>query len=528
MSYKTAKSNDPGNDRRTFMAKSACAAMGATAIVNSLAHLRLMNAAMAAGEPLASYKALVVVFLAGGNDSNNMLIPGRNHPSRSDYDKNRGVLAIPHENDGSVTAAQRIMPITDPGPGLPYGLHPAFGANSGTNDNPGPAALYTSGDLAFIANVGTLTEPIGSRSNFLSGNYSTPPQLYSHSDQQRQMQSSLPDKPFQTGWGGRAADLLNASYNGSGSVSMNISLNNVNKLQVGTAGGISQYVVTSNGARSLNGYGNNYGNAAILNTNGTVQGYKNTKEGHRLKGFEKIMRHTHDSLLEQGYNEVVERARENEAFVTNALAAAATSGVDFDAIFDGENHDLGNELEMVAKLIAGRECFGNQRQIFFVSTGGWDNHQAMLANHATRLGYFGGALAGFNEAIRQLGLHDNVLTISQSDFTRTFTPNRTDPLIAGSDHGYGGHQVVMGGPVTGGKIYGSFPPLKVGNRAGSIDTSNTRGRWIPSTSTDQYLAVAADWFGIERNSSEMETILPNLNRFDDPFDTGSTNLLYTA
>ena len=151
MSYKTAKSNDPGNDRRTFMAKSACAAMGATAIVNSLAHLRLMNAAMAAGEPLASYKALVVVFLAGGNDSNNMLIPGRNHPSRSDYDTNRGVLAIPHENDGSVTAAQRIMPITDPGPGLPYGLHPAFGANSGTNDNPGPAALYASGDLAFIA-----------------------------------------------------------------------------------------------------------------------------------------------------------------------------------------------------------------------------------------------------------------------------------------------------------------------------------------------------------------------------------------
>jgi uncharacterized protein (DUF1501 family) len=240
------------------------------------------------------------------------------------------------------------------------------------------------------------------------------------------------------------------------------------------------------------------------------------------------MRHTHDSLLEQGYNEVVERARKNEAFVTNALAAAATSGVDFNAIFDGENHDLGNELEMVAKLIAGRECFGNQRQIFFVSTGGWDNHQTMLANHATRLGYFGGALAGFNEAIKQLGLHDNVLTISQSDFTRTFTPNRTDPLIAGSDHGYGGHQVVMGGPVTGGKIYGSFPPLKVGNVAGSIDTSNARGRWIPSTSTDQYLAVAADWFGIARNSSEMETIFPNLSRFDDPFDTGSTNLLYTA
>jgi uncharacterized protein (DUF1501 family) len=152
----------------------------------------------------------------------------------------------------------------------------------------------------------------------------------------------------------------------------------------------------------------------------------------------------------------------------------------------------------------------------------------MLTDHALRLGRFGGALAAFNEAIKQLGLHDDVLTISQSDFTRTLIPNRTNPANAGSDHGYGGHQVVMGGPIGGGKVYGTFPPLKVGNEAGSIDTSSSRGRWIPSTSTDQYLAVAADWFGIERNSSEMETIFPNLDRFDDPFDIGSTNLLYTG
>jgi len=529
MSFKGTNSKSDSVSRRAFMAKSACAAMGVTGIVNSLSHLRLMNAAMAAGTgPLADYKALVVVFLEGGNDSNNMLIPGRNHPSRSDYDSNRGVLAIAHENDGSVPASERILPINDPVASLPYGLHPAFGSDSGTNNNPGPAALYNSGDLAFVANVGTLTEPIVSRAAFLSGNYSKPPQLYSHSDQQVQMQSSVPDQVFQTGWGGRAADILNASYNGRGSVSMNISLNNVNKLQVGTAGGVSQYVVTSNGARSLNGYGGNYASAATLNPDGTVRRFLNTKEGHRLKGFEKIMRHTHHNLLEQGYNEVVERARGNEAFVSNALLAAGGAAVDFDAIFDGEDHDLGNELEMVAKLIAGRECFGNQRQIYFVSTGGWDNHQSMLTNHAVRLSRFGGALAAFNEAIKQLGLHDDVLTISQSDFTRTLIPNRTDPAIAGSDHGYGGHQVVMGGPVAGGKVYGTFPPLKVGNKAGSIDTSSTRGRWIPSTSTDQYLAVAADWFGIERDSSEMETIFPNLNRFDDPFDIGSTNLLYTG
>lgn len=529
MSFQTLNPSAPGVDRRTFLARSACAALGVTGMVNSLAHLRLMNAAMAAGTgPLDDFKALVVVFLYGGNDSNNMLVPAENHPSRRDYEKNRGILALPHENDSSVPVSQRIIPITDPVTRRRYGLHPAFGSNSGTGNNPGPAALYNSGDLAFVANVGSLVEPIASRADFLSGRFRTPPQLYSHSDQQVQMQSSLPDQPFQTGWGGRAADLLNASYNGSGSVSMNIALNNVNKMQVGTAGGVTQYIVTSNGAASLNGYGANYALAANLNPDGTVQGYTDRREGDRLKAFDKIMGYTHDNLLEQGYNEVVARARHNEAFVSNALVEAGNSSVDIDAIFAGEDHDLGRELSMVAKLLAGRECFGNQRQIYFVSTGGWDNHQNMLVDHGERLGEFGGALAAFNQAVKQLGLHDQVLTISQSDFTRTFTPNRTDPVLAGSDHGYGGHQVVMGGPVTGGRIYGAFPPLKVGDVAGSIDTSASRGRWIPSTATDQYLAVAADWFGIARGSEEMDTIFPNLGRFDSPFDRGLTNLLYTG
>lgn len=531
MSFRTAKSDDKGVDRRTFMARSACAAMGVTGIVNSLAHLRLMQAAMASGAPVGDYKAIVVVFQYGGNDSNNMLIPTDESTgtlfNRGDYEAGRDVLAIPDEDLLKLTGAAGSNSNR-------FGLHPNFGANSGTNNNRGPAALYDAEELAFIANVGTLVEPFHTDinsfetealPNFLSNAYASPPRLYSHSDQQLQMQSSVPDQVFKSGWGGRAADLLNASYNGSGNVSMNISLNGINKLQVGTAGDVSQYVVTSTGARSLDGFGANYSNAAILNPDGSAASYKTGAAGRRLEAFDKIMGHTHDNLLEQGYNEVVERARANETVVNTAILEAANAGVDFDAIFSGPNNDIHNELKMVAQLIAGRNCFGNQRQIFFCSDGGWDTHSNQLAGHNNLLGYLGGGLAAFNESMHQLGVHDQVLVITQSDFTRTFTPNRTDAATAGADHGYGGHMIAMGGPVQGGRVYGRLPSFLIGNQANSIDTSTNRGRWIPSTSTDQYLAVAADWFGIARGSTEMETIFPNLGRFDNPW-SGSSDLSY--
>lgn len=533
MSFKTVKSTDKGIDRRTFMARSACSAMGVTGIVNSLAHLRLMQAAMAAGAPLDDYKAIVVLFQYGGNDSNNMLIPTANSTdtlfNRAEYDANRGVLAIPDADLLKLTGA------TGSGSNK-FGLHPGFGADSGTNNNRGPAKLYDTEELAFVANVGSLVEPFHSDintfeaealANFKNAAYSKAPKLYSHNDQQLQMQSTIPDQPYKTGWGGRAADLLNSSYNSGGKVSMNIALNGLNKLQVGTTGDVSQYVVTSTGARSLDGYGANYSSAAVLNPDGTTASYESNSAGRRLKGFDKVMRHTHDSLLEEGYNEVMRRARDNETTISSAVLEAAGSGVDFDTIFDGENNDIHNELKMVARLIAGRNCFGNQRQIFFCADGGWDTHSNQLGNHSTRLSNLGGAMGAFNESMHQLGVHDKVLVITQSDFTRTFTPNRTDAVEAGADHGYGGHLVVMGGPVQGGKVYGRLPRFLVGNQANSIDTSSNRGRWIPSTATDQYLAVAADWFGINRNSTEMETIFPNLGRFDDPW-TGAGQVNYIA
>ncbi len=182
---------------------------------------------------------------------------------------------------------------------------------------------------------------------------------------------------------------------------------------------------------------------------------------------------------------------------------------------------------MITKLIAGRTSLGNSRQIFFCSVGGYDTHQSQLSAHATLMTELSDALKSFKDAMVALGVHDNVLTVTHSDFTRTLTPNGTD-TAAGSDHGWGGHQLVMGGGVktkagggaTGGRIYGTFPSLVVGNNQ---DVDANRGRWIPTSSVDQYAAVAAKWLGV--GSSAMSAIFPNLARFPDPF-LATTNLDY--
>ncbi len=491
-------------NRRQFIRQSACASLGVTGLVNALAQMKLASAALAAGDPLPDYKALVVLFLFGGNDSNNMLIPTAIHPARADYESGRGVLAMDPAS---------LHLLNEPDQGTPlYGLHP----------NLSPMAdLYNSGALSFCANVGTLAYPIASREEYQNGSVPLPPQLFSHSDQQGQWQSSVPDKPFSSGWGGRVADLLNDSHNNNGKVSMNVTLAGINSFQVGTSGDVVQYAVTPTGAISLSGYGTNYSSALEGDPQNPGQlTYKTNSQGRKLKAFEEIMNYSHEHLMEESYSEIIRRARSNEGVIGDALIEAAASGVDFDAHFMNAQSKLGDQMKMIAKLISGRNSIANQRQIFFCSIGGYDTHQDQLGGHAELMTELGGALAAFNSTINALGVNDKVLTISHSDFTRTLTPNGENLETAGSDHGWGGHQFMMGGPVVGGNVFGTFPSLAVG---ADDDAGNSgRGRWIPTTSVDQYSAVAAKWLGV--GSSEMETIFPNLPRFDDPFTTG--NLAY--
>jgi len=488
--------------RRAFLRQSSCAALGITGLVNTLAHLTLTRAALAQVTAPQDYKALVVLFLYGGNDSNNMLVPRMGHSAYADYKKHRGVLAILDPNDPAYVAG-RPASIALGADGAGYGVHPSLQPL---------ANLFDARELALIANVGTLAFPI-TRAQYVSRSVPIPLQLFSHSDQQIEWQSSIADKPFQSGWGGRVADLLKQDGYAGDKVSLSITISGINSLQVGS--NVVQYTVSPSGAVSLGGFGTNYGSAR--SANGT---YLTNSTGQRLKAFDEITAYTHQHLLEEGYNSVVRRARAGEAIVGSAFTAAAQSAVNFDTLFTNANTSLGNQLKTVAKLIAGRDTLDNRRQIFFCSVGGYDTHSDQTASHANLMTELANSLSAFSQSLIALGVNDNVLTLTHSDFTRTFTPNGVDATTAGSDHGWGGHHLVMGGPVLGGKIYGTFPSLKVGI---DQDAGNDRGRWIPTTSVDQYAAVAARWLGVE--SSALSAIFPNLPRFDDPFGA-SANMGY--
>ena len=485
-----------GVSRRNFLRQSACASLGVTALVNSLAQMRLVHAAVS-GAAVDDYRALVCIFLAGGNDSNNLLVP-RSGELRTDYESGRGTLALP------TSALHPISPTND---SREFGLHP---------NCPDIAALFDAGSLAFVSNVGTLAFPVADRDAYFSGATPLPPQLFSHSDQQTQWQSSIADQPFRTGWGGRAADLLNASYNAGANVSMSISLAGTNSFQVGTNGATTPYAVSSRGVESLSGFGTNYANA--LNPDGS---YRTNDNGWRLRGLLEVMRLRDESLMENGYGDVMVDAWETEQFIRGAMDAAAQAeadgGFSFDTLFTNAASSLGDQLKQVARLIAGREAIGNNRQIFFCRVGGYDTHQAQLGSHAELMQELNGALAAFNGATTQLGISDRVTTFTVSDFNRTFTANG-EGGTAGSDHAWGGHAMVMGGAVQGQRLYGSYPTLRLGQAS---DVSN-RGRWLPTTSVDQYSAVLARWFGADDNA--LEAILPNLGRFDDPFTSSEANL----
>jgi len=495
------KSNDRelALSRRAFLRQSSCAALGITGVVNTLAHLSLTRAALAQSLPSDDYKALVVLFLYGGNDSNNLLIPRYDHPAYADYRNYRGILGIPDENDPDHDGSGDLsLALSADGTG--YGVHPAAAPIK---------SLFDQRQLAFVANIGTLAYPM-TRDEYLAGTVPVPIQLFSHSDQQIEWQSSVADKPFQTGWGGRVADLLHQEGYAGDKVSLSITLSGINSLQVGNE--VVQYAIGTQGAIALQGYGLDYN--AALKPDGS---YRPTPTGQRLKAFDEITAYTHQHLFEEGYNQVVRRARSSEAIVGSAFAAAEQSGVDFDTLFAEANTSLGDQLKTIAKLIAGRDSLANRRQIYFCSVGGYDTHTDQLAAHGDLLTELGSSLKAFSDAMIALGVNDEVLTISHSDFTRTFTPNGTDPNTAGSDHGWGGHHFVMGGAVDGGKIFGAFPELRVG---GGVDAGTSeRGRWIPSTSVDQYAAVATRWLGVEPGA--LEAIFPNLGRFDDPFGPGA-------
>jgi uncharacterized protein (DUF1501 family) len=482
--------------RRQFIRQAACAAVGTAAMTSAIRDLRFMNAAVAQSN-INDYKALVCIFMAGGNDSNNLIIP----TIQSEYDNYAAirtpVLAIPLSGGPAQTLVKPISPLNFDGHN--YGLHPAC---------PELVTLFGESKLAILFNAGTLVFPMTS-AQYKSGALQKPPQLFSHADQVTQWQTSIPDQPPLTGWGGRCADLLAQP---SDLISLSVSLAGANTFEIGNI--VSQYSVSTGGAIALTG----------VNT-------------ARQTTLTNILGLPYPNMQAQAYAKIAQHSIQTGSLLNNAIAATSAANywtVPFPgtitvptstpAVTFGSN--LGPQLKMIARLIeAGRRSvanagFGMRRQIFFCQVGGYDLHTNQTAvvggspvtsqgSHANLLAEISQCMLVFQRAMEQLdflypGLSSSVTTFTSSDFGRTFPSNGQ-----GSDHGWGSHHLIMGGAVHGQKTYGKFPVLAV---KGPDDTDT--GRWIPTTACDQYFATLATWFGVD--SGNLATVFPNLYRFSTP------------
>ncbi len=476
MSKKSSTPPAPDLSRRHFIGSACCAAVGATGVLSALGSLRLMAAAaspsngpqlpVTASAIGSDYKAIVCLFLNGGNDANNLIIPtGSGYAA---YASARSNLALPQTG---------LLPITPKtSDGRTWALHAAM---------PELQSLFNSGKAAIMANVGTLVYPT-TKDQYTKSSVPLPPQLFSHSDQQVQWQHSVPDKPTTTGWGGRMADLLNA-FNSSDQISMSISLAGKNVFQVGNL--VSQYAINTSGAVTLTG---STSSATSL-------------DGIRFRAQKDVFGQGSASLLEAAFGSGTADAIVSADLLNTVLTASPALATAF------PNTSAGNQLKMAARLIAASPTLGLKRQVFFVQLGGWDTHAAQLDNatptsgaHAALLSQISQAVDAFYKATVELGIANQVTTFTASDFGRTFRSNGD-----GSDHGWGSHAFMVGGAVKGGDIYGKMPTLTVG---GPDDTN--LGRWIPTTSVDEYAATLATWFGV--STTDLPTVLPNIGRFARP------------
>ncbi|MEM7146443.1 MAG: DUF1501 domain-containing protein [Verrucomicrobiota bacterium] len=541
-------------DRRSFLTRSGTAGLGISGLAATLANMKLVSEATASssGMDMSKYKALICFFLGGGCDMNNGLIPIGNHPQRASYDNDRGFAAIP---EADISTAGTELNVTDvngtapPGGGNVYGLHPEL---------QNLASRFNSGQAAFIANCGTLAVPLAEGISLEDYQAAIKPiQLFSHSDQVNEWFSSIPQNPFISGWAGRIAQLFQtapyanapASINEHSLSSMLMTAAGSTDLLVAPGGAIPQYAVNRTGAINFAGYGSDYANALSGGQ------YDTGATGDRFRAFEGTVNYTHDHILEQGFNGIVKSARENEATIgaaTGVADAITTPSANYDPqdrqlddIFltvyntrtssnvtdtTGLPNDM-EELLMICKLIAGRECLGNTHQVFFFNLGGFDNHANLLAAQAPLLEQVDMMIEAFIQCMdaidaAQANFDKNMATLFEaSDFNRTWTPN-----TSGTDHAWGTHTFCVGGAVedaigagTPKKIHGRFPVLEV-DGPNDVPGNNNRGRWIPQISTDQYYARLASWFGVA--SADMETIFPNLaNGFTDPLTHPDLNFL---
>jgi uncharacterized protein (DUF1501 family) len=411
-----------------------------------------------AAQTATDYKALVCIFLFGGNDQSNTVVPFEN-AAYARYQAARPAIAL---------AQSELLPLNLAGfAGPQLGLNPALGALK---------PLVDAGRCALLANVGPLAYPT-TLAQYKARSVQTPLGLFSHSDQQASWQSGLPTKGSATGWLGRVADLTASAYNPGASVSMCMSLGGNNLIQAGNS--VVQYQVTTQGP-------------VVIDTMDPTHWRHNAEMAAAMNT---LLTQPRSHMLEQAYSTVGTRAIATGQVAKNALAGAPAVSTVFPA------GGVAAQLRMVARLIAARNGLGHKRQVYFVSQGGYDFHDLLVENQALRLKELSDAMAAFYAATVELGVANSVTTFTASDFGRGLQSNGR-----GSDHGWGSHHFILGGAVQGNRLHGSWPTVALG---GPEDLG--QGRLVPTTSVDRYAATLATWFGVP--AASLPTVLPNLTRF---------------
>ena len=457
--------------RRAFLRRSAQLAFTGVALPTAL---NLAAMGEAAAFDATDYKALVCVFLFGGNDYANTVVP-YDSTRYEQYSRARADIALAHGallplNVGNLTG------------GMQYALHPNMG---------GLAGLFNAGRAAVQLNVGPLVEPL-TRAQYEAETRRQPPKLFSHNDQQSYWQSSSPEGAT-AGWGGHIGDLAKPTNTGN---------------PLFTCISVTGNTVFLTGEEALAYQVGSWGAVRIDAVDRWAFG--STEVGRALSRIVQEDR-SRQHVLEGMYNSVTQRAIAAETSITAALSAYKDdqNNTQFAAI---PNTNLGRQLRMVARLIAARNLLGTKRQVFFVSMGGFDTHGGLLQTHGVLMRELSDALTGFYQVTRSDvmgagGIANQVTAFTASEFGRTLTSNGD-----GSDHGWGGHHLMVGGAVNGGTFYGKAPPVSVGDTGNAEDQWHVgQGRLLPSTSVDQYAGTLARWFGV--NDAERARILPNLSNF---------------
>lgn len=456
-------------NRRDFIRQAGgCSALTSVSLMSTLLSLRTTRSLAAGVGSFGEndYKAMVCVFMFGGNDGFNTLVPN-DSTGYSNYKKKRSNMAL-EQGD--------LRPITDQ-TGRKFGLHPSL-RNIHT--------MYNEGKVACVANVGALVRPTTLKD--VENRVQLPLGLYSHSDLQQHWQTAVPQqRSGLVGWAGRVADCLTDASNSNEAVSMSFGLNQSPLMLSGQ--GVIPYVVGNDGATVISDYGE-------TDLRGNIM----------TRGTDSLLSETYTNLLQQAH--AVRRRSSIDAAINFNQATQNTSlSTNF------PDTGLGRQLEMVSRVISARKTLGQKRQIFFVSIGGFDNHNELINNQARNLNTIDTAISAFYEQMGQMGLADKVTTFTASDFARTLSSNGN-----GTDHAWGSNHFIIGGAVKGGRVYGQYPndltnpEGRVNGRTTILETDGRRGRLIPTTSVDEYVAELALWFGVP-NDDSLKIVLPNIENF---------------